>query len=129
MSEPLVAIDTSRIREGRFEELRGAVDELAAFVESNEPRPIAYEVYLDEDAGMMTVIQVHPDSASMELHLDVAGPAFPRFTELLELQTIDLFGSPSEELVRLVRKKAELLGDVPVRVHPRHAGFVRALPD
>ncbi|HET7235230.1 MAG TPA: hypothetical protein VFK59_02230 [Actinomycetota bacterium] len=126
MSEPIVAIDTSEIREGRLEELKAAVHELVEFVDANEPRPIAYNVYLDERERRMTVVQVHPDSASMELHLKVAGPAFPRFTDLIELRTMDLYGGPSEELLQLVRNKAQLLGNVRVVLHERHAGFVRS---
>ena len=38
MSQPLVYVDTSDVREGALEELRGAIGELAAFVEENEPQ-------------------------------------------------------------------------------------------
>ena len=33
---PLIVVDTSRIREGKLEELRAAVSELVEFVEENE---------------------------------------------------------------------------------------------
>jgi len=38
-------------------------------VESDEPRRLAYHLYLEEGATRMTVVQVHPDSASMEFLL------------------------------------------------------------
>lgn len=125
MSDPIVAIDTSVVREGRLEEVKAAIRELADFVQANEPRPIAYNVYLDEPSGRLTVLQVHPDPASLEHHMTIAGPAFPRFTELIRMQAMDVFGDPSQELLRLLQDKAQMLGGVPVGVHPRYAGFVR----
>jgi len=125
MSEPLISLDTSLIRDGRLDELKEAVAELVEFVRSNEPRPIAYEVYLDEAGSRMTVVQIHPDSASMEYHMTVAGPAFAGFAELITLSTLDVYGKPSEELLELIRRKAQMLGDTTVVVHDLQAGFAR----
>jgi quinol monooxygenase YgiN len=125
MSEPLISIDTSLIRDGRLDELKEAVTELVEFVRSNEPRPIAYEIYFDEARSRMTVVQVHPDSASMEYHMTIAGPAFAGFAELITLSTLDVYGKPSEELLELLRRKVQMLGDATVVVHDLQAGFAR----
>lgn len=125
MSEPLVVIDSSAIREGKLEELKAAVEELADFVEANEAEPIAYSVYFDEGGSRMTVVQIHPSSASMELHMEVAAPIFRRFTDLLELSRIDVYGKPSESLLEQMRQKAQLLGNAPVVVNELRAGFAR----
>ena len=69
MSRPLVYVDTSEVRDGALEELRGAIDELVEFVEANEPQLIAYSVYLSDDGRQMTVVHVHTDSASLEYHM------------------------------------------------------------
>lgn len=71
MHQPIVYIDTSVIREGRLEELEVAMKDLAAFVESNVPQLISYGFFVDEDRTQMTVVAVHPDSASLEYHMDV----------------------------------------------------------
>jgi hypothetical protein len=125
MSDPIVFVDTSDIREGKVEELRRAVAELAEFVETDEADPISYQVFFSDDGRLMTVLQVHPDSASMERHMEVAGPVFARFAGLLELRTIDIYGSPSARVVDQLQRKAELLGTATVSVHDRQAGFVR----
>jgi quinol monooxygenase YgiN len=125
MTDPIVFVDTSDIREGKLEELRRAVAELAKFVEANEPDPISYQVFFSDDGRRMTVLQVHSDSASMERHMEVAGPVFARFADLLVLRTIDIYGSPSEKVVEQLRRKAELLGTATVAVHDRQAGFAR----
>src|SRR5262245_20458689 len=107
---PLVSIDVSRVKEGRLDELKPLMKELAGFVEANEPRPLSYQMFLDPDETSMTVIQVHPDSASMEFHMQAAAELFPRFAGLLSLSRIDLYGEPSEALVRLMRDKGRMLG-------------------
>jgi quinol monooxygenase YgiN len=125
MSDPIVFVDTSEIREGKLEELRRAVADLAEFVETNEPNPISYQVFFSDDGRRMTVLQVHPDSASMERHMEVAGPVFAKFADLLVLRTIDIYGSPSERVVEQLLQKAELLGTATVAIHERQAGFAR----
>jgi quinol monooxygenase YgiN len=125
MTDPIVFVDTSEIREGKLEELRRAVAELAEFVEANETETISYQVFFSDGDRRMTVLQVHPDSASMERHMEVAGPVFAKFADLLVLRTIDIYGSPSEKVVEQLRRKAELLGTASVAVHERQAGFTR----
>jgi hypothetical protein len=125
MSDPLVVIDTSEIREGKLEELKAALAELADFVEKNEAAPLAYHIYFDEDATHMTVLQIHPNSESMELHMNVAAPLFGRFTGLVDLSRVDFYGTPSDAVLDATRRKAQLLGNAAVVVNELHAGFTR----
>ncbi|MGH2490292.1 MAG: hypothetical protein ACRDF9_02175 [Candidatus Limnocylindria bacterium] len=125
MSEAITFIDSSDVREGRLDELKAAINEMVELVESNEPRPIAYNVYLNENSTRMTVVQVHPDSASMELHMKLAGSVFRRFVELITLTTMDIYGTPSHELLEQIRRKVQMLGNATVAVHQLHAGFAR----
>jgi hypothetical protein len=125
MAGPLVYVDTSDVRDGALEELKRAIGELAAFVEANEPRVLAYTVHFSDDGAQMTVIHVHPDSASLEYHMDVAGPAFRGFAHLLTLSSISVYGDPSEKVVSQLEDKVRLLGRGAVAVQPLHAGFNR----
>jgi quinol monooxygenase YgiN len=128
MSEPIVYIDRSEVRDGKLDELKRAMRELAALVEANEPQLGAYRVYFTEDGTRMTVIHMHADSASLELHMKVAGPAFPRFVDLVRLLTIDVYGRPPEDLMQAIRDKAALLGSATVTLHELGAGFARPTP-
>lgn len=125
MRDPIVFVDTSEIREGKLEQLRRAVAELAEFVEANETETISYQVFFSDGGRQMTVLQIHPDSASMERHMEIAGPVFAKFADLLVLRTIDIYGSPSEKVVEQLQRKAEQLGTASVAVHERQAGFAR----
>jgi quinol monooxygenase YgiN len=126
MSKALVYVDTSEVREGALEELKGAIEELAEFVEANVPQILAYNVYLSDDGSRMTVVHVHADAASLDQHMDVAGPAFRRFADLLTLSSIRVYGEPSEKAVRQLHEKARQLGCEDVMIVPdAHAGFSR----
>jgi hypothetical protein len=118
-------LDTSQIQPGKLEELKAAMAELTAFVESNEPRIIAYRVYFSADGTTMSVLHFHPDLASLEFHLKVAGPKFPPIAPLVRMLTIEIFGRPTEELLAQLQVKAKLLGTGSVIVRDCHAGFAR----
>jgi hypothetical protein len=123
--EPIIYIDHSEIRREKIEELKTSINELAEFVRDNEPRIIAYNAYLSEESNSLSVIHIHPDSASLEFHGKVAGPAFSKFVNLVKLLTINVYGHPSNTALDQLQKKAILLGDTALTVHPLHAGFSR----
>lgn len=128
MSDVIVYVDTSDVREGALEELKPAIKRLADFVEANEPRLIAYNVYFSDDGTGMTVLSMHPDSASLEYHMRVAGPHFRQFVELVTLSSIRIYGEPSEKALKQAHEKARFLGRGTVVVLPLHAGFTRVAP-
>ena len=129
MSQPLIYVDTSDVREGALDELKSAIEELADFVEKNEPQLISYNAYFSDDGSQITVVHVHADSASLDYHMEVAGPRFGRFADLLTLSSIHIYGEPSEKVLKQLHEKARLLGRgavaVEVEVDARHAGFTR----
>jgi hypothetical protein len=129
MSSPILVVDSSDIREGKLEEVKAGVEELVAFVEANEADPLAYDIYFDEAGTQMTVVQIHPDSASLERHLTVAGPVFRRFADLLTLGRVDVYGRVNEAALEQMREKAQLLGSAAVAVHELHSGFSRFAAD
>jgi hypothetical protein len=126
MSEPIVYIDHSHIREGKLTEVMTGVQELVEFVETHEPQLLAYGFYIDEPGSRMTLIAIHPNSSSLELHMEIGGPAFRRFIELVDLRMIEVYGRPSDRVLEQLQQKVEMLGkDGTVVVHDRYAGFAR----
>ena len=123
-SELIVYIDHSDIREGSLDELKAGVRGLVEFIRSREPQLIGYGVYIDEAAARMTVVAIHPDSASLELHLDVGGAEFRKLAHLLTLTAIECYGKPSARALEQLRQKAAALGQATtlVTVGP-FAGF------
>jgi hypothetical protein len=126
MAEPIVYIDHSEIRHGGLDEVRKAIPELVAFIREREPRLISYSFYIDEQASAMTVVAIHPDSASLELHMEIGGPQFRKLARFIDLRLIEVYGAPSEIALNQLRQKADMLGqDARVVVHGLQAGFAR----
>ena len=105
--------------------LEEAVSRLARFVEANMPRLISYGFYLDEGRATLTVVALHPDSASLEFHLDRGREEFRSFAELIELERIEVYGSVGVSVLEKLHDKARRLGGATVAVHDLQAGFVR----
>jgi hypothetical protein len=123
---PVTYIDRSDVHEGRWEELKAGIHALVAFVDSHQPQMVAYGFYLDEDANQMTVLSVHPDSGSLERHMEIGGPEFKKLAQFLVLREIEVFGHLSDTALELVQQKADSLGDRGVvTFHEQFAGFDR----
>lgn len=123
-SEPIVYIDRSDIREGSLDELKAGIRRLVDFIDAREPQLLAYGFYIDEEASRMTVLAIHPDSASLELHMEIGGAEFRKLAHLVTLTTIECYGRPSERAIEQLRQKATLLGDQGTVVSiGRFAGF------
>ena len=129
MDDFVAYLDTSEVRPGKLEELKTVMAELATFVEQNEPRIISYSVFFSQDGSTMSVLHFHPDMASLEFHMKVAGPKFPPVAPLIRMKTIEIFGRPSDDLLAQLREKARLLGSGSVIVRDIHAGFARFTRD
>jgi hypothetical protein len=125
MADPLYYIDCSDLREGKIAQVRDGMRDLAEFVEAREPQLIAYHFYIDEAESTMTTVAVHPDSASLELHMELGGPKFRAFRELIRMNSIDVYGRPSPAAVEQLCQKAEMLGGGTVTFHTLQAGFSR----
>ena len=125
MSQPIVYIDTSTIREGKLAELEVAMKDLAAFVEAKVPQLISYAFFLDGERTQMTVVAVHPDSASLEFHMDVGAAEFRKFSDLIDLASIEVYGRVSDAVLERLHQKARMLGRGTVTVHDYYAGFAR----
>jgi hypothetical protein len=126
MAEPLIYVDVADVREGALADLEEAITELAEFIEEHEPQLLSYNAYFSDDGARMSVVHVHDDPGSLDRHLEIAGPRFERFAELVTLRSIHIYGRPSEDALRQLREKLQVLGAGDVVVYPPHAGFVRS---
>lgn len=123
---PVIYLDRSDVHEGCLDELKAGIDALVAFVDRHQPQMVTYSFHLDEPANHMTVVSVHPNSASLERHIEIGGPEFARLGAFLQLREIEVFGHLSERAVELVRQKAAALGDTrTVSLPKQFAGFHR----
>jgi hypothetical protein len=115
MPGPFVFIATNRLKTGAYDAERRRVPGVIDFIEANEPRLLAFNEYVDTDGAEVTVVQVHPDAASMEFH----------YAESLDATIrIQVFGTASDAVVEMLRAQAGT--GVPLTVHAEHlGGFTR----
>lgn len=125
MTDLLVYIDRSTVRDGNLAQLKNAMSELVDFVAANEPEILAYNVFFSPDELRMTVVHMHTGQASLERHMEVAGPKFPPIGEFIELESIDVYGDLSEDLIERLEEKASGLGSGRLTIHDRHTGLER----
>ena len=119
----IVYIDRSDISKGRIPDLKAGIRRLVEVIESLEPQLITYGFYLDEEAARMTVVAVHPDSASLELHLQIGRTEFRKLADMITLRQIEVYGSLSDKALTMLQEKATMLGGSGVTVHERLSGF------
>jgi hypothetical protein len=95
MSGPFIFIATNRLREGKLAAERERTADLTSFIEANEPQLLAFNEYANEEGTEVSVVQVHPDAASMELHMEVVAERAARaYAETLEATTsIQVYGA------------------------------------
>ncbi|GAA0241753.1 hypothetical protein ACFFQF_29260 [Haladaptatus pallidirubidus] len=129
MTDLILYVDQSSVHDGKLDELKPDMAELADFVEANEPDILSYDVYSSSDGEQMTVVHMHDDPATLEYHMDVAGPKFSPIGEFIELESIDVYGDPGEEIVQRLREKATTLGTGRVSIHDFHEGFDHVTAD
>ena len=123
--ELIVYVDHSDIHEGRTEDLKEGIPRVVDVIERREPQLIAYGFHLDEDSARMTVTAVHPDSASLELHLEVGREEFRKLGDMITLRQIEVYGSISDTVREMLVQKAAMLGGSGVTVTERFSGFAR----
>ena len=126
MTDAIVYIDRSDIRPGKVEEVRRRIIDVVEFVQANEPQLIVYAFSIDEMGPSMTVVAVHPDSASLDLHIRIGSPAFRTLADLIDLRSIEVYGAVTATVLDQLHAKARMLGEsATVIVHPHSSGFAR----
>lgn len=124
MAAPFIFIGTYTIREGKLEDFKQYCREFSASIEATEPRLIYFGLCLNEAGTELTVVQVHPDPASMEFHLQVAREHFVQAYEYLETtESQQLYGSLSDVLVERIKQVSE--PGVPMIIKSELTGFSR----
>ena len=124
-AEFIVYIDHSDIHQGSIDALKTGVGQLVTVMAGLEPRLVAYGFHFDEDAGRMTVTAVHPDSASLELHLELGRERFRELGPMLTLREIEVYGPISDRVRSMLEQKAAMLGGAGITAVSTYAGFAR----
>ena len=132
MIKPLIFVTTWKIREGRLEDYKQFAKELIEHIQIKEPQLIAFNMYFNKDETEMASIQVHPDAASMDFHMQVLAKvigedmvAWIDRADFLDPKHIEIYGNPSAKLLEANQPFVD--AGIPQSVKPLHfAGFTRS---
>jgi hypothetical protein len=127
MSSPFIFVATNRLKPGRLDRERQRVPGLVEFIGANEPRLIAFNEYVNEAGDEVTVVQIHPDTASMEAHMAIVRErAQEAYAETLDATVrVQVFGQPSDAILEALRLQAG--NGVEISVNGEHlGGFTRS---
>lgn len=127
MPSPFIFIATNRLKPGKLDRERERVPGLVAFIEANEPRLIAFNEYVNQAGDEVTVVQVHPDAASMEAHMEIVREgALTAYAETLDATVrVQVFGEPTPAIIETLRQQAG--SGVEISVNGEHlGGFTRS---
>ena len=127
MSSPFIFIATNRLKPGRLERERNRVPGLVEFIEASEPRMIAFNEFVNEAGDEATVVQFHPDAASMEAHMEIVRErAQEAYAETLDATVrIQVFGRPNDAILEALQQQAG--SGVEISVNGEHlGGFTRS---
>jgi len=127
VATPFMLVSNFKVKGGSVESLRDDARSVTELIQANEPRIIAFHSFLSEDEGEMSTIHLHPDVASMELHMqfqrDTWPETFSRIATRLEGVRVDFYGAkPPESAIENFRRAGSEIGIKPIHL----AGFTRA---
>jgi hypothetical protein len=119
--EPFIYLSTLRVKEGAMSDFLRAFEEMVSIAEAREPRLIGIAAYPDEEANEVTLLQVHPDAASMVFHMEVMDEHISHAVyAFLESASSQVLGVPSDEVLEKIRSYGTA-----VNVRRPHAGMYR----
>ena len=121
MTQPIVFISHSAIRDGQVEGFRAFIRRGAPALEADKPGTIAFLAYLDGDASVASIIHVFPSADAMNAHLEGVQERSEEADAFIRTTAYEIYGSPDARVVQMMGAFAERAG-VPLTLHPEHVG-------
>jgi hypothetical protein len=124
VSEPIVFISHSRIREGKRDDFRQYYREGIKLIEADKPGTLVQLAYVNEDGTRVTIVHLFPNADAMDLHMQGVADRAKGAYEFIESERFEIHGTPSPGVMEMMKKIAE--SGVVLSVSPQSlGGFVR----
>ena len=122
MSDPIVFISHSHVKEGQLEPFREMSLEMFPMMEGAKPETFLHYGYSNEDGSELSFVHVFPDADAMDAHFVGAGDRAGGAADYIDTYRFEVFGTPSEQALAM-------LGQAPgvdMVVHPTgFGGYMR----
>ncbi len=122
MSAPFVMITTHRIQPEHLDEFEAVTRKYLEYIDANEPRAQVHSAYVDADRSEVAFVQVYPDAASVDHHMQVAGELIGQGLALVDTVDVEVYGEPGPVLRRALEANAS--SGVPVDIKAGSLGGI-----
>ena len=124
MSGPIVFISHNRVKAGKLEGFRRFFAEGSKAIEKDKPGTVVFLAYADEDGANVDIVHLFPDAAAMDRHMEGVAERVGASDEFIEGVGVELYGSPSEPVLEMMRAFASPQAPLTVRPEPV-GGYLR----
>lgn len=125
MSQPIVFISHHRIRDGRADELRAALEAGGRLIRSTKPATVLFAPYFDASGTEVRIVHVFADADAMTRHFVGAAERSASVADLIEPLGFEVYGpAPAEAVEQLRVGAARSAADV-VTFPDAIGGFLR----
>ena len=105
MSGPFIFVSMYKVKEGQLEAYESWTQGLIDYVEANEPRVVAFNLYVNDEGTQVAGVQVHPDAASMQRHMEVVREYIETaYGEFLEAPTMLLVCGEGDDARNMIQQ-------------------------
>lgn len=125
MSEPIVFMSHSRVKDGMLGAFRELSSEVFPMMEASKPGTLLHYGYTDEDESEIAFIHLFLDADAMDAHFAGAGDRANRAAEYIETYRFEVYGTASEQTLAALERTPE----VELVVSPKaFGGYARLHP-
>jgi hypothetical protein len=125
MSQPIVLISHSLVREGKLEALKDYLRVGVEQLEADKPQTLVFLPYLSDDGTELTIVHVFGDAGAMDAHMEGVQERAAAAYELIQSVGYEIYGTPSDPILERMRGFSASTG-APLRVDTELArGFLR----
>jgi quinol monooxygenase YgiN len=121
MSDPIVFVSHSRVKDGRLEGFREFLREGARALQADKPGTVVFLAYVDASGTEATIVHAFPDAAAMDAHLQGVDERSGAADAFIETTGYEIYGTPSPQVLEAMQRFAASEG-VPLAIRPDHVG-------
>ncbi|HXV71528.1 MAG TPA: hypothetical protein VEB69_09015 [Acidimicrobiia bacterium] len=122
MSDSIVLISHSMVKEGKLGALEEFAREMFPVLEAEKPGTVLHEGYVSEDRARVHFVHVFPDADAMDGHMVGAAERSGRANEYLDTYGFEIYGTPNAETLTMLQSAP----GVDVVLSPRAlGGYIR----
>lgn len=129
MADPIIFISHFLVDPVAADELQRLHGSIAAQLQSDKPRTLAFLSYRSADGGRLTIVHAFADADAMGAHFEGAAERSRRAYELMRPAGWEIYGTPHPAILDQMREAAAEAG-VELELGPDYlGGFLRLAAD